>query len=202
MKCVFELACRVGWDGLTALGTLALVLIGLVTALYAGIQLSDFRRESRVKHLNDLVNDFEDEPMAAYRRGLAAKRVAGGVLQPVNADDPPPELHKVMNFFEHMGYLLAGRYLELDDIFVEFHYWILHVWADAREVVRREQAEEPIYYEYFEKMVKRLGERERQRTGRFELPSKTDIEDFYLEEAQLPSGSPIPRQRRTKRRSM
>ena len=105
-----------------------------------------------------------------------------------------------MNFFEHMGYLLEGNYIELEDVFVEFHYWILHVWADAREVIKKEQSEEPIYYEYFDKMVKRLEKRERKRSGRFELPSRTDIEDFYAEEAHLPSGSPIPRQKRLKRR--
>ena len=106
-----------------------------------------------------------------------------------------------MNFFEHMGYLLEGKYLELEDISVEFHYWIFHIWADARDVIKSEQLEEPIYYEYFERMVGRLSDRERKRMGKFELPCKTEIEDFYAEEAHLPGGSPLPRQRRLKRRN-
>jgi hypothetical protein len=50
---------------------------------------------------------------------------------------------------------MAG-YLNLEDVSVEFHYWILHVWADARKLIKSEQAENAIYYEFLEKMVNRL----------------------------------------------
>jgi hypothetical protein len=195
-----DIVCGIGWDGLTALGTVALALISIFALLYAKQQLNDFRKESKIKHLIDLVDQFEREPLAAYRSRLGAKRAPKGKLQPLDPDDPPPELHDLLNFFEHMGYLLEGRYLELEDISVEFHYWIFHIWADAREVIKSEQLDEPIYYEYFERMVVRLGDREHKRMGKFELPSKSEIEDFYTEEAHLPSGSPIPRQRRLKHR--
>jgi hypothetical protein len=106
-----------------------------------------------------------------------------------------------MNFFEHMGYLLEDKYLNLEDVSVEFHYWILHVWSDAKKLIEREQAENAIYYEFFEKMVTRLLNYDRPRPGTFELPSEAEIADFYAEESHLPNGSPIPRQRRSKRRS-
>lgn len=188
------------WDIVTAVATAALAVIGGFTLLYAKTQLDDFRKEARVKHLIDLVDQFEREPIAKQRRNLGAKRTLGGSLQPLDVNDPPPELHDVMNFFEHMGYLLEGNYLDLDGISVEFHYWILHVWADAHEVIKDEQADDPIYYEYFEKMVGRLLEYDRPRTGKLRLPTREEIEDFYLEEAVIPTGSPIPRQRRKSRR--
>lgn len=53
-----------------------------------------------------------------------------------------------MNFFEHMGYLLEGKYLNIEDVSVEFHYWILHVWGDAKRLIKNEQAENAIYYEF------------------------------------------------------
>jgi hypothetical protein len=53
---------------------------------------------------------------------------------------------------------------------------------------------------YFEKMVGRLAEIEKRRLSKFEPPSPEDIADFYAEEAHLPTGSPIPRQRRRKRK--
>jgi hypothetical protein len=101
------------------LGTVALALIALLSALYAKGQLDEFRKEARIKHLIDLVDQFEQEPLATCRRNLGAIRTSGGVLQPLDLTNPPPELHNVMNFFEHMGYLLEGGYLDLDGVFVE-----------------------------------------------------------------------------------
>lgn len=189
------------WEALTAIGTIALAVIALASLIYAIRQLGDYRRESRIEHLIGLVDQFEREPIAGYRRTLGAKRAPNGKLVPLDLNDPPPELHDVMNFFEHMGYLLEGKYLNIEDVSVEFHYWILHVWRDAKKLIKSEQAENAIYYEFFEKMVNRLLEYDRPRTGALELPSEAEIEDFYAEESHLPSGSPIPRQRRLKRRS-
>lgn len=190
-----------GWEAITACGTAVLAGVGVVTAIYIKKQLDDFRRESRIKHLIDLVAQFESEPLAAYRRALGAKRTSQNVLQPLDPDNPPPELHDVMNFFEHMGYLLEGRYIDLEGVSIEFHYWILHIWKDAREVIEKERAEEPIYYEHFVKMVNRLQEYDRPRTGKVTMPTTDDIENFYIEEAHRPKGSPIPRQKRSSRRS-
>jgi hypothetical protein len=189
------------WEALTAIGTIALALVALVSAIYAKLQLEDFRRESRIEHLIALVDQFERDPMATHRRTLGAKRAPNGQLLILDLYSPPPELHDVMNFFEHMGYLLEGKYLNLEDVSVEFHYWILHVWSDAKKLIKSEQAENAIYYEFFEKMVTRLLNYDRPRTGTLEIPSEAEIADFYVEESHLPSGSPIPRQRRLKRRS-
>lgn len=193
--------CAISWEALTAIGTLALAVIGIVTVCYAIQQLNDFRRESRIKHLTDLVDQFERDPMAMYRRNLGAKRTESGILQPLDVENPPSEIHNVMNFFEHMGFLLEGGYLNLEDVSVEFHYWILHVWADARRLVAVEQTENPIYYEFFQKMVNRLLEYDRPRTGVLPVPDDADLRDFYVEESQLLTGSPFPRQKPPRRRS-
>jgi hypothetical protein len=194
-------SCPINWEAWTAIATTALAAIALVSLIYAVLQLRDYRRESRVEHLIGLVDQFERDPMAAYRRKLGANRTPNGSLVPLDLNNPPPELHDVMNFFEHMGYLLEGKYLSLEDVSVEFHYWILHVWSDAKKLIKSEQAENAIYYEFFEKMVTRLLNYDRPRTGTLELPSEAEIADFYAEESHLPSGSPIPRQRRLKRRT-
>ena len=196
-----RLLCSFPWEALTAIGTIALALVGASTLLYIKQQLDDFRRESLIKHLMDLVSEFEHDPLATRRRVLGAARAPGGHLQPLDLNNPPPELHDIMNFFEHMGYLLDGKYLNLEDVSVEFHYWILHIWADAKKLIKSEQAENPLYYEHFEKMVDSLLKYDRPRTGTLSLPTEAEIEDFYAEESHLPIGSPIPRQRRLKRRS-
>ena len=177
-------------DAVTAIATVALALIGLATLLYARSQLKDFRAEARVKHLIDLVNQFEREPMATYRRKLGGERTLSGKLQTLDFDNPPPGLHDVVNFFEHVGFLLDGNYLDFEGVSVEFHYWILHIWADSGTLIGHEQIDgHPIYYEYLDKMAKRLLKYDRPQTGRFDIPSEGEIEDFYLEEASLPTGS-------------
>jgi hypothetical protein len=193
--------CSIKWEGLTAAGTVALALIAGYTAWYAKKQLEDFQRESRIKHLIALVEQFERDPMATHRRTLGAKRAPSGELITLDLNNPPAELHDVMNFFEHMGYLLEGKYLDLEGVSVEFHYWILHVWSDAKRLIKSEQAENAIYYEFFEKMVKRLLHYDRPGTGSFQMPTEADIADFYVEESHLPVGSPIPRQKRSRRRT-
>jgi len=180
----------VSWDAVMAIATCTLV--------YAGIQIRDFRKEARVKHLIDLVTQFETEPYASTRRRLGSARTDGTSLKPSELEHPPPELYDVMNFFEHVGFLLDGNYLDLEGVSVEFHYWILHIWADARELIKKEQADDRIYYEFFEKMVNRLLEYDRPRTGKLDLPSTADIEEFYLDEARNPVGSPLRRRKRSK----
>jgi hypothetical protein len=76
-----QLGHLIGWDGATAIGTLVLALLAYLTVRYAKRQLEDFRKESRIKHLIDLVDQFEREPMAASRRGLGACRAPGGKFQ-------------------------------------------------------------------------------------------------------------------------
>ena len=191
----------VNWDAVTAIATVALVVTGIVALIYAGVQIHDFRKETRIKHLTDLVDQFEREPIATYRRQTGAGRISCGKLQKLDLDNPPPGIHDVLNFFEHMGFLLDGGYIDIEAVSVEFHYWITHIWADARELIKDEQSDDPMYYEFFDKMVKRLLEYDRPETGKVTLPSQSEIEDFYLEEAHLPTGAPLPRQKR-KRRSV
>jgi hypothetical protein len=193
--------CSINWEALTAGGTVALALIALFSAWYAKQQLDDFQKESRIKHLIALVEQFERDPMATHRRTLGAKRTPYGELIPLDLNNPPPELHDVMNFFEHVGYLLEGKYLDLEGVSVEFHYWILHVWSDAKKLIKSEQADNAIYYEFFEKMVADLLKYDRPGTGTLQMPSEADIADFYVEESHLLVGSPIPRQKRSKRRT-
>jgi hypothetical protein len=193
--------CSIKWEAGTAIGTILLALIAGLSAWYAKQQLKDFQKESRIKHLIALVEQFERDPMATHRRNLGAKRTPYGELIALDLNNPPPELHDVMNFFEHVGYLLDGKYLDLEGVSVEFHYWILHVWSDAKRLIKSEQAENAIYYEFFEKMVTHLLEYDRPRTGSLPMPTEADIADFYVEESHLPIGSPIPRQKRSKRRT-
>jgi hypothetical protein len=193
MKTVAWLCRFIGWDGLTALATAALATIGYRAATYARTQIDEFRREAKVGHLIELVNEFEREPMSGWRKRLAVDRLKNGRLRPLDIENPPTALHTVMNFFEHMGILLEGGYLELGGVSSEFHYWIFRIWADGSSVIAHEQRETPVYYQSFEKMKSRLEEFELSQGRAIEAPSSEEIESFYREEADLPSGTPLAR---------
>jgi hypothetical protein len=200
MLCLYHfVSCKIGWDGLTALSSTALAATAIIAALYTRDQIKDFQREAKIKHLIDLVDQFEREPLATLRRQLGRLRTHDGQLNPLDPDAPPDELHDILNFFEHVGYLLDGGYLDIVGVSVEFHFWIFHVWADAASLVQHEQSESPVYYEYVTKMVSRLVELERKRFPGFTFPTVADIVDFYEGEAHLATHSPIPRQKRKRK---
>jgi hypothetical protein len=189
----------INWDAITAIATCALVGLGALTLLYARMQIKDFRAENRIKHLIELVTQFESEPFVSIRKRLGKARFDGSKLRELDLKNPPPELYDTMNFFEHVGFLLDGKYIDLEGVSVELHYWILNVWVDARGLIAQEQKDDPIYYEMFDKMAKRLIEYDRPRTGKFEIPTADEIRGFYEDEAELAPDAPISRGRRRKR---
>jgi hypothetical protein len=195
-RCSLSLCLTSPRDALTALGTSVLALVGIISVVYVIVQFGDFRRESKIKHLNDLASQFENLPMADYRKKLGAARPPNGFLQSLKLNSPPAEIHDVLNFFEHMGHLLAGRYLDFDGVVVEFHYWVLRLWIDTKDLIAKEQAEYAIYYVYFQEMARRMLEYKRSGTGKLPVPTQDDLADFYFEESDLKPGSPIPRRRR------
>jgi hypothetical protein len=183
-----------GWPAVEAMAALVTAATAIVAVVYAAIQLDSVRKENRISHLIELVNDFERPPIADARRKLAKARLRDGKLLELNVEEPPPGLHSLMNFFEHMGFLLRDGYIDVDGVATEFHYWIFRIWADAKLVIRYEQEEASIYYECFSKMVERLAAYEREKHRVLEVIDDEELEYFYNEEAELPDNSPIPKE--------
>ena len=71
-------------------------------------QLKDKREADQVQHLLTLVSEFDQEPMATYRRALAEKRLKG--------ERDPIELYRVLDFFETIGLLVNRGYLNEEDV--------------------------------------------------------------------------------------
>ena len=65
----------------TAVFTGVLAASTVVALIVAYQQLKEFHAESQIKHLLALEQQFDQEPMLTYRRGLAEKRLK-------NQDDP------------------------------------------------------------------------------------------------------------------
>lgn len=182
------------WDTITAISTAALAIIAFVALIYAKKQLDAFHQENQITHLIDLVNQFSSEPMVTLRKQLASARLDGSfhlTIANLDARNPPYQMHEILNFFEHVGYLLDGNYVTLGGVATEFHYWIFRLWEDAKPLIDHEHKENPIYYEHLRKMVDRL------RDSKDAKPiSNGELVYFYREEAQMSPGRPIMRRPR------
>jgi hypothetical protein len=84
----------------TAFFTGALAGATFYALLYARAQINESHQEAQVQHLLVLEQQYEQEPMATYRRRFAAARLKG--------EGEPDDLYKVLDFFETVGIHHAG----------------------------------------------------------------------------------------------
>src|ERR1700693_722834 len=119
MRKVTQWLARPDWWTAVFSGVLALTAIGALwyardtikeTRDIAGAQLEHAHSETeaqlkqahqadQIQHLLELVREFDQEPMATYRKRLAYKRLN-------TKEDDPLELYRVLDFFETGGRLV------------------------------------------------------------------------------------------------
>ena len=81
------------------------------------VQIKEARQQAQIQHLLVLVNEFDQEPMATYRRGLAQKRLKG-------TDSDPMELYRLLDFFERI-FAMPIRPVSERPRFFQMGRWIL-----------------------------------------------------------------------------
>jgi hypothetical protein len=161
------------------------------------VQIKESRQQAQIQHLITLVNEFDQEPMATYRRGLAQKRLS-------NKDSDPDEFYRVLDFFETVGLLVNRGYLNENDVWEEFGYWTLSINADSklRSDLEDERKDDPTAYANYQNLVERMVRIEAARHGTASHMSQEEVKDFYRDELRIVGGTPIrthvrsPKQRR------
>ena len=150
------------------------------------IQLEQAHEEDQIQHLLVLVSEFDQEPMATYRKGLANKRLN-------TKDDDPLELYRVLDFFETIGRLVDRGYLNEQDVWNEFGYWVLHLNADSemRKNVDYEEQHHPNEYTVYLALVARLQRIDAAHGGNPSSLTTKDAMNFYREEATIVGGTPV-----------
>lgn len=173
-------------DFWTAVFTGILALSTLGALWYAHDQIGESRHQAQIEHLLVLVHEFDQEPMATYRRGLAQKRLDG-------TDADPLELYRVLDFFETVGLLVDRGYLHDEDVWYQFGYWILNINADAdmRANINYEEKRNPNEYATYLSLVKRLQEIDAAHGGYLSHVSRDDVMNFYREELKIVGGLPV-----------
>jgi hypothetical protein len=133
-------------DWLTAAGTTVMAVTGIAALFYAARQLNESRDLAKVQHLLDFVKQFNSEPMVGLRKSVAEQRLQGNT-EPDGMDD-------ILNFFETIGLLVRRDYLDTEDVWDSFSYWMFNVYVDFRQYIEREQQDDYTYYSDFCDLVK------------------------------------------------
>lgn len=169
--------------------TAVIAVTGVWALIYAHRQLNQAHEDEKVRHLVEFNKEFDCEPMASYRRVVAEKRLKGISF--------PPEASKILDFFETIGLLVSRGYLDENDVWSTFSYWMFNVYADFRDDIEQMQRDDGNYYNEFCELVQSLREIEKQEGSSDDRPSKDEILDFWKDEAQTIAGSPIKKRKST-----
>ena len=179
--------------GITAACTAIIAGTGVWALVYALRQLKQAHESDKVHHLVRFIEQFENEPMASYRRSLAEKRLRGASY--------PTEAQSILNFFETIGLLVKRGYLDVNDVWSSFAYWMFYIYADLREDIEQEQRDDGTYYGDFCDLVEQLRGIEKDEGCSDDRPSREEIRDFWRDESKLLTGSPVRKRKPRKIKS-
>jgi hypothetical protein len=174
----------------TAVATVVIAGTGVWALIYASRQLNQNREADKVNHLIRFIEEFEREPMAQYRKTVAEKRMRGTSY--------PPEAQKILDFFETIGLLVRRGYLDDNDVWSSFGYWMFNIYADFREDIEQEQRLDKSYYQDSCELLARLKQIEEEQGSADDRPSREEILDFWRDESKSIAGTPI-RKRKPKK---
>jgi hypothetical protein len=176
-----------GMLAVTALGALWYARVQIREAReLAEIQTKESRHQAQIQHLVTLENEFNQEPMATYRRGLAEKRLRHKNVEPL-------EMYKVLIFFDTVGLLVERGYLNDEDVWSVFGYLILNLNADSdiRATIQFEREHHPYEYTSYLALVDCLERIDVEHHGPASQISDEELMDFYQGELTIVGGTTV-----------
>lgn len=181
--------------------TFAVVFTGLAAVVFAWIQIAVQRAQTRIGNLESLTQWFEGDRIRRVRQGLAASRLtASGKLRRLDLDDVPDAADELLDFFEHVAFLVRRGHLKAFDVWHTFGPWVAAIHADFREYVAVLQVHDSTVYCDFIWLFQELLKVERSEKGSGLDYDDDDLEGHYGYERRL-DGVRIPVRRRPRRRN-
>jgi hypothetical protein len=177
-------------DVVGAAATSVIAITGVVALIYASKQLKQAREAEKVKHLIEFIREFDSEPMTTWRKRVAEQRQKDV--------EYPDDTQHLLDFFETIGLLVRRGYLEVDDVWSSFSYWMFNIYADFREDIEQMQREDDSYYSDSTDLLEHLRKIEHDENGNGDRPSREEITEFWEDEAKIVPGSPIKKNKRAK----
>lgn len=169
-------------DMINAGATAVIAITSVVALVYAHFQLKNSRDTEKVKHLVEFNREFDSEPISVWRKSLAQQRLNGVAF--------PDEALRLIDFFETIGLLVRRGYLDVDDVWNTFSYWIFNIYADFRDDIEQIRRDDDNYYSDFCDLLERLSDIEHAAGSKDDRPSKEEITEFWRVEVKSVPGTP------------
>jgi hypothetical protein len=202
------------WEKVTHLCTLILALTSIAALWYANAQINashnqtdaqirEARNQAQIQHLDELLRRFEEGSLLEARTKLARSRIdeKHETVLPMKPDDEPAEMDTLLNFFDYVGLLEKHGYLDKEDVWDQFGYYIFAFNADAQQVISEAQKHNEYYWANVTSLMKDLKEID-DRKDHSKLSQETtqdDLYEFYASEAVAQVSQPLPQGRQKKK---
>ncbi len=166
--------------------TWGLVGTGVIAILFTAWQLAAFRKQSKLDNLERILEWFESTHFKELRRNLAEARLTvGGKLRHLDLDDPPTTAYEILDFFEHIGFLVKKHHLDDYDVWHSFSGWISAANCDFKELIAIEQVYDRTVYCDLPWLCKRLDRVDLKQGGGGLSFDDEDLERLYESEKNL-----------------
>ena len=182
----------IDWAAVSARATVASAIISLIALVgaacalyYTKNQIEDYRKESQAQNLIQKVQEFDNPRYKTVRRELAETRLnrPQGVLKKLDVDDAPVQMSDELSFCNDLGILTRHGALSAYDVWGEFSYWLLPLYADAQPLIKADQKDAPASWSnciYLVEQVRKVDEQEDE--GKQLNQKEEDIAEFYNSE--------------------
>lgn len=181
------------WERLTALSTLSLAVLAFVALVATYLQIVEYHHEAQIQHLAEVVHEFDNGPVSKAFNSLAQERVNLNTqtLKPMDEDDPPEEMYDIADFFEYVALLTQRGYLDKNDVWDSFSYYLFRFYADAKPIIEAEQKQDPDTFADLTWLVENMQRIEDSgHHGSEDHPTPKDIYEFYSGYIKTTSGIP------------
>jgi hypothetical protein len=177
-------------DSVSAVATSVIAITAVWALVYAHKQLKQARESEKVKHLIEFNTEFDCNPMAQWRKSVAEPRLKGVAF--------PDEALRLLDFFDTIGLLVRRGYLDEDDVWSTFGYWIFNIHSDFRDEIEQMQRSDENAYSDSCDLLERLRKIEHDAGSSDDRPSKEEIQEFWRDEAKTIAGAPLTKRKRRK----
>ncbi len=162
---------------------MALVAVGsLATTIYFGKrQQENANKLLSIQLRIEFDKQYESDHMRGVRRLLA---------ETLLEDKEPRGIESVLGFFDSMGFYAQRGAIDMDTIWNEFSWDILHYWPALKDYVKqiRDKEGDSEYYEKFEwlydQILQKTASRRHQSIKQVE-PTKEQVKEFLKDEHEL-----------------
>jgi hypothetical protein len=132
-----------------------------------------------VDHLEKQVDIFSSSVYLETRKSLASKRLLEDSLASLDIDDPPEEAYEILNFFEHLAFLVERKHLIEYDVWHSFWYWAEAYYCDFEALIRAELNDDPTAFCDFVKLMEKLKAVQKAEGGSTSKWESDELVEFY-----------------------